>query len=88
VVSEYEACFRTCTSLTYLLEQTRDVLFSLSGFTNARCIHDEEVDTTLITEKDWIQEVVTNPAAEQILPQITSIHKHFFVQNSKLAILG
>ena len=65
--------------------QARDVLFSLSGFSNTRCIVDDEVDALLPTEEDWVDD---EPRTSLALPPVTRIHKQFFVQNTALAVLG
>ena len=61
------------------------MLFSLSGFSNTRCILDDEVDALPPTEEDWVDE---EAAPSLILPPVTKIHKQFFIQNTALAVLG
>lgn len=68
-------------------KQIRDILFNLSGFFNARCINDSEVDVDMLTEEDWSDAYERD---EQIrsFPLSTRLHRHFFIQKCHLSCLG
>ncbi|KAK5400806.1 hypothetical protein LTR06_011227 [Exophiala xenobiotica] len=78
---------KLCRRIWWLL-YSRDVLFCLSGFSNARCIDDEEVDVTELTVDDWVEESVSAVESFNDLPPATTIHMHYFLQNCRLAALS
>lgn len=80
------ATHKLCRRIWWLL-YSRDVLFSLSGFGNMRAINDDESDTLPLSDGDWGEEYISVEAAT-MLPPVTALQKHFFVQNCKLALLG
>lgn len=75
-----------CRRIWWLL-YSRDVLFSLTGFGNMRAINESESDTSPLTDADWGEEYISAEAGAMI-PSVTALQRHFFIQNCKLALLG
>ncbi|KAH8595050.1 fungal-specific transcription factor domain-containing protein [Bisporella sp. PMI_857] len=66
---------------------SRDVLFNLSGFENMRRINDEETDALLPSIDDFPEEIPAE-SGDEILSPMTALHRHFFVENCRLAKFG
>lgn len=64
--------------------QCRNVLLSISGMENIQMIHSCDCNTAPMTEDDW-EEADESPPN---LPPITPRQKLFWVEYSKLAIIG
>jgi len=67
--------------------QARDVLFSLSGFQTTRKISDGEVDTALLLEEDF-EDTPHNATGSISVACSTKVQVLFYIENTKLAILG
>lgn len=63
------------------------MLFNVSGYLNARCINDSETDTSIITENDWAEDLITD-RTHDILKPMSPVKKQFFIQNCHLSILS
>ncbi|EME82837.1 uncharacterized protein MYCFIDRAFT_80434 [Pseudocercospora fijiensis CIRAD86] len=75
-----------CRRIWWVLVQ-RDVLFSVSGLLNARCIDDSESDVAPLTNLDWPEDSSDYMDTELMSPlPITA--KQFLIHNGELAQLG
>lgn len=70
-----------------MIVQCRDIVFSVSGFCNARCINDLEVDIATPTIEDWAEDTLSDEMMTMMQPT-TEIHKHYHIESNKLAFLG
>ncbi|EXJ91718.1 hypothetical protein A1O3_00268 [Capronia epimyces CBS 606.96] len=86
-VGIFRYCYRGVNTDGLVGTQQRDVLLSISGLENVRGIHDDEMDTTTLREDDWDHEHLP-PGSEKVLPPATRLHKIYFIENCKLAVIG
>ncbi|KAF9895313.1 hypothetical protein FE257_000217 [Aspergillus nanangensis] len=65
----------------------RDVWFCLAGFENTRWIHEDQPYVDTLCDDDWANESsIVNHT--DLIPEATSVHRHFLQENCQLAIFG